>query len=144
MVSLWGKEKKDNPTVMRKNGHFKDGCTYLGKDLNVKGIILGNDDLRIDGFVEGKLDLDGELEVGQTASIEGDIIARVIAVGGKINGRISAMDKLRLENTARIKGTINTASLSVAEGALFNGEMKMGPVKREAIKPNPLPHKTNP
>ena len=98
---------------------------YLGKDLNIKGNISGDDDIQIDGKFEGNLKLKGSLNIQQSARIKGSAVAKTIYVKGAVEGKLAAGSKMVIDNTARIKGKIFTPVISVVEGAQFNGEVKM-------------------
>ena len=99
--------------------------TYLGKDLNIKGNISGQDDIQIDGKFEGNLKLKGRLDIQQSARIKGSAVAKTIYIKGAVEGKLAAGSKMFIDHTARIKGKIFTPVISVAEGAQFNGEVKM-------------------
>jgi len=90
-ASLEGTTKM-NKDVMRPAGATADRATArLGSSLHLKGEISGNEDLHIDGTVEGAVQLgEGKLTVGATANVTADIIAREVVVCGKVNGAFAA------------------------------------------------------
>src|SRR5713226_4819982 len=85
----WERTTKMNKDVMRPAGATADGVmARLGSSLHVKGEISGNEDLYIDGTVEGAVQLDeGKLTVEATANVTADIIAREVVVCGKVRGK---------------------------------------------------------
>ncbi len=99
--------------------------TYLGKDLNIKGNISGQDDIQIDGKFEGNLKLKGKLDIQQSARIKGSAVAKTMYIKGAVEGKLAAGSKMFIDHTARIKGKLFTPVISVVEGARFNGEVKM-------------------
>ncbi len=109
--------------------------TYFGKNLKIKGNVSGEGSLIILGSFEGEFDLKGRLKVAQGARIKGNIKATDIYVNGNIEGTITASEKVHLDNTARIKGGITTPRISVMEGAMFDGEIKMSNRTTQASKP---------
>lgn len=119
--------------------------TYFGKNLKIKGNVSGEGSLIILGSFEGEFDLKGRLKVAQGARIKGSIKATDIYVNGSIEGAIAAREKVHLDNTARIKGGIATPRISVLEGAMFDGEIKMtGRSVQESKPASPAPKQTPP
>jgi len=156
-MGLFGKKDTDDrpsaaptpaaPKVAPKSSP-KDNAldtTYFGKNLKIKGTVSGEGSLIILGSFEGEFDLKGHLKVAQGARIRGNIKATDISVNGNIEGTVSASEKVHLENTARIKGGITTPRISVLEGALFDGEIRMTGRPSQESKPiSPTPKPTSP
>jgi len=84
-----------------------------------------NVNLRINGRFEGNLETKGNLTIGQTAIITGDIVGDNIIIGGRTKGRIVAKERLTLLPTAILEGEIFPAKLNVAEGAILEGKCCM-------------------
>ncbi len=82
---------------------------------------------------EGEFNLKGQLKVAQGARIKGNFNATSIAVNGKVEGNLTATEKIHMDNTARINGRIVTPKVSILDGAVFDGEMQMG--KKSAQTP---------
>jgi cytoskeletal protein CcmA (bactofilin family) len=120
--------------------------TYFGKNLKIKGTVSGEGSLIVLGSFEGEFDLRGRLKVAQGARVKGNVRATDIYVNGSIEGAVTASEKVHLDNTARIKGGIATPRISVLEGAMFDGEIKMSNRTEQASKPaSPEPvQKTSP
>ena len=109
--------------------------TYVGKNLTIKGTVSGEGNIIILGSFEGKFDLKGKLKIAQGARIKGNVRATDIYVNGNVEGEIAATEKVQLDNTARIKGGIITPIISILEGAMFDGEIKMSDRTAQAPKP---------
>jgi cytoskeletal protein CcmA (bactofilin family) len=99
--------------------------TLIEKSLRIKGTISGGDAVTVLGSFEGECALKSNLDIGETAAVKGQFSAEVITVSGKIEGEVKANDRIHLESTARMAGRVQTKKLSVAEGALFDGELQM-------------------
>ncbi|RPH51076.1 MAG: polymer-forming cytoskeletal protein [Desulfobacteraceae bacterium] len=102
-----------------------EGTSYLGKNLDIVGTVSGDGSIVIMGSVNGIFDMTGELNVGGTAKISGELRSDTISVNGFIEGTLIASRKIYLNATANIKGIIVTPMLSLIEGALFDGEVRM-------------------
>lgn len=81
--------------------------------------------LRIDGTVEGEVQVSGLLTVGKNGVIKGNVMAEQVVVGGKIEGTVRAEKQLELHSGSRIEGDIYTRSLIVEENVFFEGMCKM-------------------
>lgn len=81
--------------------------------------------LRINGKFDGNLETKGNLTIGRTATVFGDIIGDNIIVGGRVKGKVTAKERLTLLPTALVEGEIFPAKLNVAEGGIFEGRCFM-------------------
>lgn len=99
----------------------------LDVDAAMQGSLIFKDpvNLRINGRFEGNLDVKGNLTIGATALIYGDIKGDNIIAGGRIKGKIIAKERLTLLPTAIIEGDIYPVKLNIAEGAVFEGKCSM-------------------
>jgi len=98
----------------------------LGASVHVKGHISGAEDLQIDGKVEGPVSLDGQrLTVGRTGQLQSEIRAREVAVYGKVAGNIHAKDRVEIKRDGSVVGDINTARISIEDGAYFKGRIEI-------------------
>jgi len=99
----------------------------LDVDASMQGTLIFKDpvNLRINGRFEGTLNTKGNLMIGEHATVNADITGDVIVVAGKVNGNISAVKELKLISPACVVGDIKTPLLSVAEGAILEGNCRM-------------------
>lgn len=102
-----------------------EGTSYLGKNLDIIGTVSGDGSVIIMGSANGIFDMAGELNIGGTSKISGELRSDTISVSGFVEGILSASRRVHLDATANTKGVIITPMLSVIEGALFDGEIKM-------------------
>lgn len=98
--------------------------SLIGSSSGFKGEFDTKGTLRIDGSVEGNISADWII-IGETASIKGDLNARGIVVGGKIEGNLKAKEIVEIKNKGQVYGEISTSKLTVAEGAIFDGKSSM-------------------
>ena len=113
--------------AMRPLGGTADrGTARLGTSLYVKGEISGNEDLLIDGSVEGLVQLDErKLTVGATAKVTADIIAREVVVYGTVKGNLRAKDKIEIKKDGSVNGDLTTARIMIEDGAYFKGSIEI-------------------
>jgi len=111
-------KKKQNTNYDRMN-------TLIGRDVVIEGgSLTSTETVRIDGTYIGQISCQGNLLIGETGLIKGDIIAQNILVNGKIEGNISASEEVHLATTCEVIGDISYANFIVDEGAKFTGNCK--------------------
>ena len=101
----------------------------LGASIEVKGRISGDEDLQIDGKVEGPVSLQNHrLIVGRSAQLSSEISAREIVIHGKVNGNLNARDRVEINKDASVMGDLHTSRIMIEDGAYFKGtiEIKRG------------------
>ncbi|MBI4115843.1 MAG: polymer-forming cytoskeletal protein [Candidatus Omnitrophica bacterium] len=103
----------------------------LDVDASMQGTITFKDpvNLRINGSFEGKLDTRGNLTIGENAKIRANIHGDRIVVAGKVTGDIIATQGLSLVPPAIVEGNVTAPRLSIAEGAILEGQVAMLGVK---------------
>lgn len=91
----------------------------------IKGDITATGDFRLDGTLEGNIQLNGKLVVGDTGIVNGNILCMNANIIGTVNGNLSVKELLSLHATARVKGDILINKLSIEPGAVFTGKCCM-------------------
>jgi cytoskeletal protein CcmA (bactofilin family) len=92
----------------------------------MKGEISGNEDLHVDGEVEGPIRLgEGKLTVGAAAKLTAEIIAREVVVYGKVQGNVRATDKIEIKKDGSVTGDLTMAQILIEDGAQFKGSIEI-------------------
>ncbi len=91
----------------------------------IKGDISASGDFRLDGTLEGNIQLNGKLVVGDSGIVNGNVLCVNANIIGTVNGNLSAKELLSLNATARVKGDILINKLSIEPGAVFTGKCRM-------------------
>lgn len=100
---------------------------WIGKAVRVEGKVISEEDLTIDGDVEGSIELGGHsLTIGQAARIRADLMAKTVTISGKVNGNVRAVDKVDLRATGSVDGNITAPRFVMAEGATVMGKVQAG------------------
>ena len=108
----------------------------IGASLKIEGSVTGEEDLQIDGKVEGPVTIRGRLTVGCSGQLSAGVIARELAVYGKVSGNVDAQDRVEIKRDGAVIGDIQTARISIEDGAIFKGRIEIGrPVLNQAKKP---------
>lgn len=101
-------------------------AAIIGKSVTVRGEVRGNEDLVIDGLVEGLVTLsDSRLTVGAEARVQADLAARDIIVLGQVNGALKATGRVELRQGSHVTGDIQAARLSIEDDAIFHGKVDL-------------------
>jgi len=104
----------------------------LGKSVVIKGEVSGSEDLYIDGEVEGSIDLrSNSVTIGPNGKVKASVSAKAIVVQGKVDGRLTASDRLDLRKSAIVNGDVTTQRISIEEGAFLKGSVD---IQKEAGK----------
>ena len=112
----------------------------IGTSLTIKGSVTGEEDLQIDGKVEGPVTIRGRLTVGSSGQLSAGVTARELAVYGKVSGNVDARDRVEIKRDGAVIGDIQTARISIEDGAIFKGRIEIGrSVPNQATKPGSSP-----
>lgn len=110
---------RPNPTTTRT-------VACLGATIVVKGEISSDEDLQIDGKVDGPISLKGNrLTVGRTAELNSEINAREVIVYGNASGNLRARDRVEIKKDGQVVGDITTTRISIEDGAYFKGHIEI-------------------
>jgi cytoskeletal protein CcmA (bactofilin family) len=124
--SFSGEAKTMAPLDTTYPSTASSGTARLGGSLHVKGEITGNEDLHIDGSVEGLVQLeDRKLTVGASAKLTADIIAREVVVYGNVKGNLRARDRIEIKKDGSVVGDLTTARIMIEDGAYFKGSIEI-------------------
>jgi cytoskeletal protein CcmA (bactofilin family) len=104
----------------------------IGKSVVIKGELSGSEDLYIDGQIEGSIDLrQHSVTVGPNGNVKAGISAKSIIVQGKVDGSLTASDRLDLRKSAVVTGDVTTQRIAIEEGAFLKGRVD---IQKEAGK----------
>jgi cytoskeletal protein CcmA (bactofilin family) len=102
-------------------------ASVLGPTLKFRGELSAQEDLIVQGSVEGSITHTQSLTVGTDGTMKGDIRARVIVVDGKVEGDLYATESVNIRATAKVKGNVFAPRVGISEGAFFQGQIEMQP-----------------
>jgi cytoskeletal protein CcmA (bactofilin family) len=111
--------------------------TIIGQDASFKGELSFEKGLRLQGKFEGRITTGGRLHIAKEAKMQADVEATAIIVEGDVKGNLVATDRIELKASARYEGDLRASKLVVDEGAVFSGNVTVGP---EAASKGRMPH----
>ena len=98
----------------------------IGKSITIKGDVTGEEDLVIEGHVEGRIDLKSHhLTIGPNGEILAEISAKQVTIIGRVVGNVSAAERVEICDTGRLEGDLRSPRLLIHEGAVLNGSVSM-------------------
>lgn len=115
---MFDKSQKSYTDLLGKTNRIVEGTT-------IKGDMISQADLRIDGNLEGNFTSQGRLVIGPTGSVTGDIKCKSADIEGKFNGRIDVEELLSIKSKANIQGDVVAGKLAVEPGAIFTATCTM-------------------
>ena len=123
----WEETTKTSKNAMRPTeATVEPAQSRLGSSLRLKGEISGNEDLEIDGTVEGLVQIDErKLPVGATARLSADIIAGEVIVYGIVKGNVRGKGKVEIKKDGSVNGDLTTAQIIIEDGAYFKGSIEI-------------------
>jgi cytoskeletal protein CcmA (bactofilin family) len=102
-------------------------ASILGPTLKFRGELSAQEDLIVQGSVEGSITHTQSLTIGTDGTMKGDIRARVIVIDGKVEGDLYATESVNIRATAKVKGNIFAPRVGISDGAFFQGQIDMQP-----------------
>jgi cytoskeletal protein CcmA (bactofilin family) len=102
-------------------------ASVLGPTLKFRGELSAQEDLIVQGSVEGSITHTQSLTIGTDGTMKGDVRARVIVIDGKVEGDLYATESVNIRATAKVKGNVFAPRVGISEGAFFQGQIEMQP-----------------
>ena len=99
--------------------------TIIGRGCECFGDFASNGSMRMDGVVNGDLNVNGTIIIGATGLVNGNIFAKAAIIGGQVLGNVEAPEKVELIATAQVFGDVTTGVLVIDEKAIFQGRCNM-------------------
>jgi cytoskeletal protein CcmA (bactofilin family) len=101
-------------------------ASQVGPALLIDGEISGREDLVVQGHVKGKINLpENDLLVAENGRVEAEIQVRNIIVKGEVSGNITALTRISIESSGRVKGDLAASLISIEDGAQYRGSVKV-------------------
>ena len=101
--------------------------SVFGPTLRFKGELKAQEDLKVEGRIEGTIQHQQRIVVGAKGEVVATVSAATIDVDGKVQGDMHAKKSVKVSSSAVVRGNIRAPSVSITEGANFNGSVSMEP-----------------
>jgi len=118
--------------VGRLDAESRGGTANIGKAVRINGDIHSEEDLYVDGNIQGKVEaLKNKVVVGPNGLVQGAIQAREVVLHGRLTGNVLASERAEIKKEARLEGDVNSARIMIEDGAYIKGKI-------EIVKPEPV------
>ncbi|MGH9441367.1 MAG: bactofilin family protein [Thermoanaerobaculia bacterium] len=151
-MALFGNKEKERPssplasppaspsagpakTAARGSG----GSTVIGSQIKLTGDVSGDEDVEIQGRVEGTINLKKNLVIATGGSVDAKVHAKNVTIAGKVKGDVTADERVELLASGSLEGNIRAPKIVISEGAHFRGSVDMSSARPEAAKPGEPP-----
>ncbi len=135
-MSLWQKDQDANrstppptsaPSPSRSEMTRPGKPATIGQSVQIKGKLSGQEDLIIDGKIDGKILVhDHHLTIGPNGHINAEVHAKSVQINGAVAGNITADDKVEISSSGSVLGDITAPRVALADGSNFKGRIDMG------------------
>lgn len=124
--SVTDREDASKPAAHERRAQGGETMANIGQSIVFKGELTGDEDLEIDGQVEGDVHLAShQLTIGPNGRLKAEVQAQSILVIGRIVGNLTASDRIEIQATGVVEGDIKAPRLLIQEGAVLNGRIEM-------------------
>lgn len=117
--------KKSVEEVTENYSNNTDDATIISANTRFEGKINSSGIMRVDGSINGVLNTKGYVIVGENGSIKNTINTNRITIAGVVEGTVQCNGVLEMAQSGVLNGDIEVGSLSIEDGAVFNGKCKM-------------------
>lgn len=101
-------------------------AAVIGPKITFKGEIIGEEDLLVQGKVEGSIDLKGNhLIIGQQGVVKANLMAKTITIEGTVEGDLIGQERIEIKSSSNVKGNLIAARVTLEDGAKFRGSIDM-------------------
>jgi len=114
------------PVTATSNTTASTATAVIGPKITFKGEIIGEEDLLVQGRVEGSIDLKGNhLIIGQQGVVKANLMAKTITIEGTVEGDLIGQERIEIKASSNVKGNLIAARVTLEDGAKFRGSIDM-------------------
>ena len=133
MAIFGGTEKSATPgSPAGRPGTPAAGLSIIGAGMTVHGDVETGGVVKVEGAVNGHVTASQQVLISKGGEIDGDVDTKEAVIGGTVHGSVRTTERVEVQAGAVVQGDITTKRISVAEGAVINGAIRMGEVEDSA------------
>jgi cytoskeletal protein CcmA (bactofilin family) len=126
------------PAPKASTPQTREQQAVIGTSISIKGDLTGEEDLAIEGRLEGKIELRRHsVTVGKNGRIKGDIYGKIITIEGTVEGNLYGEEQLVVRQSGTVRGNIVAPRVALEDGSNFKGNIDMSPKEKSAPAPAP-------
>jgi cytoskeletal protein CcmA (bactofilin family) len=121
-MAIFGKSGGTAPAGREEPG---PRISFIGAQMRFHGELLGDEDVLVEGRVEGRVQISRAFRVGPQGVVIAEVAAATVAIAGRVVGNVSADERVELLPTGILEGNIRAPRIVIGEGARFTGRIDM-------------------
>ena len=150
-MSIFGREDEPQaapapqpttPTAPSEPASPARGVTVISSGTTIQGEIGGATEIRVEGVVDGKIDVDAKVSIASGGRLRGEVHARSVVVAGQVKGNILGDENAEIKASGKLEGDVKAPRVSIADGAFFKGRVEMASAKAAADVSKPAAKET--
>jgi cytoskeletal protein CcmA (bactofilin family) len=132
-MAIFGKSSGPAPPA-RENP--ESGSSFIGPKIRFQGELLGDEDVLVEGHLEGRVKISRAFRVGAHGVVLADVAAGTVTIAGRVVGNVSADERVELLPTGILEGNIRAPRIVIGAGARFTGSIDMSGGKNASPSPS--------
>jgi cytoskeletal protein CcmA (bactofilin family) len=124
-MAVFSQKKTPEATAPVQAPAATSQSSLVGKTLLVKGDIFSDDEILIDGKVQGKITVKNRVVVGRDGIVEAEIDAREVVIKGKVTGNVRGSQRVEIVPAGSLHGNIHSPRVVIADSGVFEGNIEM-------------------
>jgi cytoskeletal protein CcmA (bactofilin family) len=124
-MAIFNQTKKPLPVTPVPAAAAGSQSSVVGKTLLIKGEIYSDDEILIEGKIQGKINVKNRVIVGINGNVEADIDAREVVIKGKVIGNVKGSQRVEIVPAGVLRGNINSPRVVIADSGIFEGNIEM-------------------
>jgi len=124
-MAIFNQTKKPLPATPVTASANGSQSSVVGKTLMIKGEIYSDDEILIEGKIQGKINVKNRVIIGVNGNVEADIDAREVIIKGKITGNVKGSQRVEIVPAGELRGNINSPRVVIADSGVFEGNIEM-------------------
>ena len=124
-MAVFNQKKNPLPVTPAPTAAAVSQSTIVGKTLVIKGEIFSEDEILIEGKIQGNISVKGRVVIGREGVVEADIEAREVVIKGKVTGNVKGSQRVEIFPAGTLHGNIQSPRVAIADNGHFEGNIEM-------------------
>jgi cytoskeletal protein CcmA (bactofilin family) len=126
-MAVFNQKKPSLPVTPVQGSATGSQSSVVGKTLLIKGEIFSDDEILIEGRIQGNISVKSRLVIGREGIVEADIEAREVVIKGKVTGNVKGSQRVEIVPDGTLHGNIQSPRVVIADSGFFEGSIEMHP-----------------
>ena len=139
-MSVFTQKKPQEPAAPAQAAAIPGGqSSLMGKTLLIKGEIYSEDEIVIEGRIQGKITVKNRVTIGRDGNVEAEIDGREVIIKGKVTGNVRGSQRVEIVPAGSLHGNIHSPRVVIADTGFFEGNIEMRPHEEKPRAPEAKP-----